>query len=88
MSSQKKREPFSDSLIKRNGEIPVSNTTSKDKKFTWETIKRRVCKCSTCEILYSDLSDQLKCTQENIQRCKEDTNKILSKVEKLEAILQ
>ena len=66
--------------------------------FTIESERRIIksrsqCNCTCCidsgvRYDYEILKEEIKSTQKSIAHCKEDTNKILSKVEKLEAILQ
>jgi len=81
-----------------------SSTTSSDKKlpnwFTCNTIRRILesrskCHCWCCKdtgIRYNYdievLAEEIKSTQKSIAHCKEDTNKILSKVERLEKYFQ
>lgn len=58
---------------------------------------RSECNCCSCldsgirydyEIDYELLQEEIKSTQKSIAHCKEDTNKILSKVQRLEAYFQ
>ena len=72
-----------------DGRSSINNNINEHKRFPKKTNRR--CRCSTCEILHSTyqiLSEEIRSTQKSIAHCKEDTNKILGKIAKLETFFQ
>ena len=80
MSIQKKRGIF---IPPKDEDESINNNKKKDKKV-YDNNNNYGCPCWVC----NDLEEQIKSLQKAQARTKQDTNKILGKITKLEAFFQ